>query len=189
MIIIIVIPCLVKVHLNYEESKINEKNNFSVRNATVVNFSYNTTAAFTYNLSLFVTIPEKFRSLKYFKSTVSYLNHRFASKPNETLIQGFTGLRMRFNGEYAVFFTEEQLLTLNKNHMAGLYNITIRIWQSNTDSCLSLGLCDIQVPLQSRVFCDWVIKKNCTKAIIITLHFYLIHEIKVRIYLDVLGFF
>ncbi|WVZ17834.1 hypothetical protein V8G54_010816 [Vigna mungo] len=155
-IIILAIPTLIIVHLNYEDSKINERNNFSVSNATVFNFSYNTTTTtFTYNLSLFVTIPEKFESLKYFKSTVSYLNHRFASKRNETLVQGFTGLRMRFSGEYFVAFTKEQLLTLNKNHMAGLYNITIRIWQSETYSCLSFGLCNIQVPLQSRVFCDW----------------------------------
>ncbi|XP_052724132.1 uncharacterized protein LOC128193965 [Vigna angularis] len=140
-----------------------EENNFSVSNATVVSFSYNTTTTtFTYNLALFVTVPETFESINYFKATASYLNHRFASEPDETLVHGFTGLSMRFNGEYVVPFSKDQLLTLNNNHMAGLYNITIIIWPAKTHPFLvklgfikALVLCDIQVPLQSRVFCGW----------------------------------
>ncbi|WVZ17835.1 hypothetical protein V8G54_010817 [Vigna mungo] len=140
-----------------------EENNFSVKNATMISFSYNsTTTIFTSNLSLFVTIPKEFESFNYFNATVSYLNHRFASKPDETLVDGFIGLSMRFNGEYVVPFSKDQLLTLNKNHMEGLYNIRIIIWPSKTHPYYvklgfikALVLCEIQVPLKSRVFCGW----------------------------------
>ncbi|WVZ17831.1 hypothetical protein V8G54_010813 [Vigna mungo] len=139
-----------------------EENSFSVRNATVVSFSYNTTTTFTYNLSLFVTISIEFESFNYFNATASYLNHRFASKPDETLVDSFIGLSMRFNGEYVVPFSKDQLLTLNKNHMEGLYNIRIIIWPSKTHPYYvklgfikALVLYEIQVPLKSKVFCGW----------------------------------
>ncbi|WVZ17630.1 hypothetical protein V8G54_010612 [Vigna mungo] len=140
-----------------------KQHKFSVSNADVVSFSYNTTTTtFTYNLTLFVTIPKAFESFNYFKATASYLNHRFASKSDETLVHGFNELSMRFNGEYVVSFSKDQLLTLNKNHMEGLYNIRIIIWPSKTDpTYVKLGfikalvLCEIQVPLKSRVFCGW----------------------------------
>ncbi|KOM58463.1 hypothetical protein LR48_Vigan11g149700 [Vigna angularis] len=160
IVFVVIILGLVNIN-NYKDIKDNEEFNFYVSNATVLNFSYNTTTTtFTYNLALFVIILERFEFLKYVKATASYLNHTFASKPDETLVQGFTGLRMRFNGEYVVPFTKDQLLTLNNNQMAGLYNITIRIWPSVTYSdyikariMKKLVLCDIQFPLQSRVLC------------------------------------
>ncbi|QCE04799.1 hypothetical protein DEO72_LG8g2840 [Vigna unguiculata] len=138
--------------------------NFSVNNSTVLSFSYNaTTATFSYNLLLFVAIPDIYVSLGYVNATVSYLDHRFASKPDETLVRGFTGFRMRFNGDYVVPFTQDQLSALQKDHVAGLYNITVRIWPSNPINnhrkiglLKPLVLCDIQVPLQSRVSCDWI---------------------------------
>ncbi|WVZ24982.1 hypothetical protein V8G54_003526 [Vigna mungo] len=160
---VIVVIILGLVNIKYIINKDKEEFNFYVSNATVLKFSYNTTTTtFTYNLALFVIVPERFDFLQYVKATASYLNHTFVSKPDETLVQGFNGLRMRFNGEYVVSFTKDQLLTLNNNQMAGLYNITIRIWPSVTYPDYVKArimkkhvLCDIEFPLQSRVFCGW----------------------------------
>jgi len=78
---------------------------------------------FTYNL-LFFSLAMSMPNL--------VQNHRFYSKPDETLVQGFTGLRMCFNVEYVMVFTEDQLLMLEKDHMAGLYDITVIIWLEDT---------------------------------------------------------
>ncbi|QCE04796.1 hypothetical protein DEO72_LG8g2837 [Vigna unguiculata] len=148
----------------FSHHKTEERENFSVSNSTVFSFSYNTTTTtttFSYDLLLFVYFPYSYVSFDYVQATASYLNHTFASKPDETLVQGFTGqLIMRFNGHYVALFTEDQLLTLHKDHMAGLYNITVTIWPSDIDSnngktgvLNNVVLCYIQVPLQPRVFC------------------------------------
>ncbi|WVZ17629.1 hypothetical protein V8G54_010611 [Vigna mungo] len=138
-----------------------DDHNFSVNNSTVISFSYNTTTTtFTYNLLLYVIVPDIYVSHDYVNATASYLNHRFPSKPDETFVQGFTGLRMRFNGNFVVAFTQDQLSTLQNDHMVGLYNVTIRIWPSKPTQrkiglLKTLVLCDIQVPFQSKLSCDW----------------------------------
>ena len=161
----VIVVLLLVLEVNSESNKraYNEQFKFSVRNATVHSFSYNTTTTtFTYDLLLFFIVPDVYVSLRYFDATASYLNHRFASNPDETLVRGLTGFSMRFNGHYVVSFTEDQLLTLHKDHMAGLYNITVTIRQWEYTLLFRIRrlgkfvLCDIQVPLQSRVFCGWI---------------------------------
>lgn len=138
--------------------------NFYVSNSTMLNFSYNTTTTiFTYNFILLITVPNNHVSLDYVNATASYLNIRFASKPEETLVQDFTGLRMHFNGKNVVNFTEDQLSMLDKNYTAGLYNVTVRIWPSKLmksgkriGPAKNVVLCDVQVPHDTRVSCDWI---------------------------------
>ncbi|KAK7382814.1 hypothetical protein VNO80_01905 [Phaseolus coccineus] len=162
-IVSFILLCFLLEHISLQNKESDDDYNFSVTKSTVLSFTYNTTTTtFTYNLLLLVRVPNNHVSLDYVNATASYLDHRFASKPDEALVQGFTGLRMHFNGENVVHFTEDQISRLDKNHIAGLYNVTVRIWPSKMmkpgkriGPAKTVVLCDIQVPHESRVPCGW----------------------------------
>ncbi|XP_068471617.1 NDR1/HIN1-like protein 10 [Phaseolus vulgaris] len=128
---------------------------FFVKNATLTSFTY-TNTTLHYNLTLQLSIPSKFTTLDYINVVASYNNITFASQPDETLIEGFTGLSIHFNGERVLALSANQHSELDSDNMSGIYNISVKFWPSKKISTPTKVLCDLQIPMNNSILCDWI---------------------------------